>query len=49
MLQNQAEHATQPQRLRYADCSASILITVDNYPNRQIMDYLPDIPHKLSL
>ena len=38
MLQNQAGHAPEPQRRRYAECNAHILRIVDDYPNRQIMD-----------
>ena len=49
MLQNQAGHAPEPQRRRYADCNARILRTVDNYPNRQVMNYLRHIAHNLSL
>ena len=48
MLQNQAGHAPEPQRRRYADCNARILGTVDDYTNRQVMDYLRHIAHKLS-
>ena len=32
MLQNQAGHALEPQRRRYADCNARILRIVDDYP-----------------
>ena len=35
MLQNQAEHAPEPQRRRYADCNASILRIVDDYPKKR--------------
>ena len=34
MLQNQAGHAPEPQRRRYADRNARILRIVDDYPNR---------------
>ena len=48
MLQNQAGHAPEPQRRRYADSNARILRIVDNYPNRQVMDYIRNIAHNLS-
>ena len=48
MFQNQAGHGPEPQRRRYADCNARVL-TVSNYPNRQIMDYLKHISQNLSL
>ena len=49
MHQNQAGHAPESQRRRYADCNAGVLRIVDDYPNRQIMDYLRHIAHNLSL
>ena len=49
MFQNQAGHAPEPQRHRYADCNARILRIVDDYANRQVMDYLQHIAHNLSL
>ena len=45
MLQNQAGYAPEPQRCRYVDCIARILIIADDYPNRQVMDYLRHIAH----
>ena len=44
MLQNQAGHALEPQRRRYADCNARILRIVKDYPN-----YLQQIAHNLFL
>ena len=49
MLQNQAGHAPEPQRRRYADCNALILRIVDDYPNLQVMGYLRHIAHNLSM
>ena len=49
MLQNQAGHAPEPQRRKYADCNARLLRIVDDYPNGQVMDYLQHIVHNLSL
>ena len=49
ILQNQAGHAPVPKRSRYADCNTRILTIVDDYPNRQVMDYLRHIAHNLSL
>ena len=43
LLQNQGGHAPPPQRHRYADCNAHILRIIDDYPNRQILDYLRNI------
>ena len=44
MFQNQAGHALEPQRRRYADCNARILRIVKDYPN-----YLQHIAHNLFL
>ena len=44
MLQNQAGHALEPQRRRYADSNARILRIVKDYPN-----YLQHIAHNLFL
>ena len=41
-------HPPPPQRRRYADCSQRILRIVDDYPNRQSMEYLGSIAHNLS-
>ena len=49
MLQNQTGHAPEPQRRRYADCNVRILKFVDNYPNRQVMDYLRRIAHQFII
>ena len=40
ILQNQARHAPEPRRRRYADCNALFLRIADDYPDRQVMDYL---------
>ena len=48
LLQNQGRHAPPPQRHRYADCNARILRIIDDYSNRQILDYLRNIAHNLS-
>ena len=47
MLQNQPGYAPDPQRRRYVDCNARILRIADDYPNRQVMDYLRHIVHNL--
>ena len=49
MLQNQVGHAPEPQRRRCADCNARILKFVDDYPNRQVMDYLRHIAHQFII
>ena len=49
MLQNQAGHAPEPQRRRYADFNARTLWIVDDYLNQHVMDYLRHIAHNLSL
>ena len=49
MLQNQARHAPEPRRHRYADCNAFLLRIADDFPDRQVMDYLQHIAHNLSL
>ena len=49
MLQNQGRHAPEPRRRRYDDCNALFLRIADDYPDRQVMDYLQHIPHNLSL
>ena len=49
MLQDQAERTAKPQRRRSADCNARILRIVDDYRNRQVLDYLRHIVHNLSL
>ena len=49
MLQNQVGHASEPQRRRCADCNARILKFVDDYPNRQVMDYLRHIAHQFII
>ena len=48
LLQNQGGHAPPVQRRRYADCNARILRIVDDYPNRQRLDYLRHIAYNLS-
>ena len=49
MLQKQAGHAPEPQRRSYSDCNTRILRIVDDYQNRQVMDYLRNITHDFSL
>ena len=49
MLQNQAGHAPELQRRRYTDINPRILRIANDYPHRQIMDYLRYIDHNLSL
>ena len=41
-------HTPPPQRGRYVDSSAQILRIVDDYPNREPINYLQSIVHKLS-
>ena len=48
ILQHQGGHPVPPQRRRYADCNARIIRIVDNYPNRQLMDYLRSIAHNIA-
>lgn len=48
ILQNQGGHPPPPQRRRYVDCNARILRIVDDYPNRQRMDYLRSIAHNIA-
>lgn len=49
ILQNQGGHAPQAQRRKYSDCNARILQIVDDYPNRQGLDYLRHIAYNLNL
>ena len=48
ILQNQGGHQPPPQRRRYADCNQRILQILDDYPNRQTLNYLRSIAHNLS-
>ena len=45
VLQNQGEHPPSPQRRRYADTHARILRIVDDYANRERINYLRSIAH----
>lgn len=49
ILQAQGGHPPPAQRRRYADCNARILNIVDDYPNRNRIQYLRDIAHNLAL
>lgn len=49
ILQHLGGHPAPPARRRYADCNARILRIVDDYPNRQTIDYLRSIAHNLAL
>lgn len=48
IFQNLGGHQPPSQRRRYADCNQRILRILDDYPNRQRMDYLRSIAHNLS-
>ena len=39
IIQHLAGHPPPPQRQRYLDCNRRILTTVDDFPNRQILQY----------
>lgn len=43
-----AGHQDPPQRQRYLDCGRRIVRIVDDYPNRQRLQYLRGIAHNLS-
>ena len=47
ILQNEGGHQPPPQR-RYVDCNQRILRIVDDFPNRQRIDYLRSIAHNLA-
>ena len=47
-LQNEGGHEPPPQRRRYVDCNQRILRIVDDFPNRQRIDYLRSIAHNLA-
>ena len=48
ILQNEGGHQPPPQRRRYVDCNQRILRIVDDFPNRQRIDYLRSIAHNLA-
>ena len=48
ILQNEGGHEPPPQRRRYVDCNQRILRIVDDFPNRQRIDYLRSIAHNLA-
>lgn len=48
ILQHQGGHPVPAQRRRYADCNERIMRILDDYPNRQILDYLRSIAHNLA-
>ena len=48
ILQNEGGHQPPPQRRRYVDCNQRILRIVDDFPNRQGIDYLRSIAHNLA-
>ena len=48
ILQNEGGHQPSPQRRRYVDCNQRILRIVDDFPNRQRIDYLRSIAHNLA-
>ena len=48
ILQNEGGHEPPPQRRRYVDCNQGILRIVDDFPNRQRIDYLRSIAHNLA-
>ena len=48
ILQNEGGHQPPPQRRRYVDCNQRILRIVDDFPNRQTIDYLRSIAHNLT-
>jgi len=48
IIQNLVGFQPQPQRRRYRDCNARILAIVDDYPNRNRMQYLRSIAHNLD-
>ena len=48
ILQNESSHQPPPQRRRYVDCNQRILRIVDDFPNRQRIDYLRSIAHNLA-
>ena len=48
IFQHLGGHPPQPARRRYLDCNRRILRIVDDFPNRQRMNYLRSIAHNLS-
>ena len=48
ILQNESGHEPPPPRRRYVDCNQHILRIVDDFPNRQRIDYLRSIAHNLA-
>lgn len=48
ILQNLVGHQAEPQRRRYRDCNARILAVVDDYANRERMQYLRSIAHNIG-
>lgn len=48
ILQHLGGHHPPPPRRRYLDCNLRILRIVDDFPNRQLIDYLRSIAHNLG-
>ena len=48
IIQNLAGHPPPAQRRRYLDCKRRILSIVDNFPNRERLEYLRAIAHNLQ-
>jgi hypothetical protein len=48
IIQNLAGYHPEPQRRRYRDCNARILTIVDDYANRDRMNYLRSIAHNID-
>ena len=48
ILQNEGGHQPPSQSRRYVDCNQRILRIVDDFPNRQRIDYLRSIAHNLA-
>lgn len=49
IIQNLVGHPPLPQRRRYRDCNARILAVVDDYANRERIQYLRAIAHNIAL
>ena len=48
ILQNEGGHQPPPQRRKYVDCNQRILRIVDDFRDRQTIDYLRSIAHTLA-